>query len=384
MTTISLSRSAVLAGVLACAFAVPGSAQARWRLVPDRTFTSAEMTEVADVCVGGDGTTYVVHPQDGMVRTFSPSGAEGPSLGRKGGGPGEFSSPQQCGWRGDTLVVSDLRGRLNAYAGGRPVATLSLPAAERFRPLALLANGRVVGRASQPANDVVVGRVTRDTLRSVARDGSAPRTLAALARRHGVASLSLGTRTHPVEIFFPQPFGHDDLVDPDPAGRWVTVVSRPAGEGARARFRVTRVRPDGARAWAVEAPVRSAALPRGAVDDTIDAYAAAVGRVGGADGPPPAAVRDALARAIFAPAWLPPVRTVVAGRDGTTWLRRWDTAAEATWWVLDDRGRTLASVQAPAGMTLHAADLRHAWGVVLDADDVPSVVRYRVEPVPAR
>jgi hypothetical protein len=46
--------------------------------------------------------------------------------------------------------------------------------------------------------------------------------------------------------------------------------------------------------------------------------------------------------------------------------------------MLDASGRQTGTVSVPANVELRAADATHAWGVELDDNDVPSLVRYRI------
>jgi hypothetical protein len=85
-------------------------------------------------------------------------------------------------------------------------------------------------------------------------------------------------------------------------------------------------------------------------------------------------VRDAL----YVPRSLPPVAAVVAGMDGTIWLKRAGGGRESPWTVLDPDGGVVARVAAPAELSIRQVDGARVWGVVAGRDDVPMVVRYRI------
>ena len=74
----------------------------------------------------------------------------------------------------------------------------------------------------------------------------------------------------------------------------------------------------------------------------------------------------------------PPVRSILLGRDNTTWLELWTPAAERSWMVLDSRGNGIATLKVPSNVTLLAVQLNMVWGLETDVDGVHSVVRYRV------
>lgn len=80
------------------------------------------------VGVGSNGTVYVLDGQVQVVERFASDGAYLGSIGRKGGGPGEFEFPTGVSVRGDTLLVRDFRkgGFARLRADGEPLADLRL------------------------------------------------------------------------------------------------------------------------------------------------------------------------------------------------------------------------------------------------------------------
>jgi hypothetical protein len=75
-----------------------------------------------------------------------------------------------------------------------------------------------------------------------------------------------------------------------------------------------------------------------------------------------------------------PVHGYLVGDDGAIWLRREDDGGRLTRWVLFDaqlkaRGR----VDIPRNVYIRWTSGNQAWGDARDADDVPWVVRYRIE-----
>ena len=83
--------------------------------------------------------------------------------------------------------------------------------------------------------------------------------------------------------------------------------------------------------------------------------------------------------ALDLPEFYPPISAVVAGVDGTSWLRREDTGAPATeWLVLDARGNMSARLRLPRQLEIKWAGANHIWAAVPDEFDVPFLVRYRI------
>src|SRR5688500_11355901 len=145
-----------------------------WTAVEDLRIGSADDPELAFNWVGGievgkDGTIYSLHPNDQMVRRFSAAGDPLGTIGRRGGGPGEFSNPLLIGWLGDTLWVYD--GAIYRFSlftpGGdfiRTVAPRVLAAQHALdrpaRPSEVLPDGTLLGSTSMPSHLVSQGVIT--------------------------------------------------------------------------------------------------------------------------------------------------------------------------------------------------------------------------------
>lgn len=96
--------------------------------------------------------------------------------------------------------------------------------------------------------------------------------------------------------------------------------------------------------------------------------------------PLPAAVFDSVAKysAPVRPATYPMYRTLIAGRDGSTWIERWTTDGSHEWLVLDAKGSVVGSVQFPKDFMLQTADISTAWGFQPDSLGVFTIVWYRI------
>jgi hypothetical protein len=70
---------------------------------------------------------------------------------------------------------------------------------------------------------------------------------------------------------------------------------------------------------------------------------------------------------------------MIIGRDMTIWLAS-DWAEKRERWTIIDQGNTVVGyVDLPQGFRIMQVDLTHAWGVETDSNDVPYVVRYRLD-----
>jgi hypothetical protein len=381
----------VVATVVAAHGAFAQAAPRHLVLVPEAAISTEEgpsaASDVADVVVGRDGTVYVVQKQSHAVLVFALDGRPVRTLGRDGHGPGEFiQAPGAAGWRGDTLVVSDpYGGRLVGFlADGRVAFTRDYAAIHQFLPRTLLADGRALGERMAFSRDIVEGRVTTLELLAAAGTAGPGRTLARLPLRHHTARMIIGSGPGRSQVFLAQPFSDADLFDVDPAGRWFVTVSCPAAAAGSpmAAFVLAWRSPDGALRRTTTVPYAPARLPASVVGDTLELYANLMANAFARE--PRGRLATTLRDAVYAPASYPPVAAVVAGNDGSTWVRRGGAAAAATWMVFDARGRLAAYVTAPARATLLAVTATQAWGTVVNENDVQIVTRFSLRPMAGR
>jgi hypothetical protein len=87
---------------------------------------------------------------------------------------------------------------------------------------------------------------------------------------------------------------------------------------------------------------------------------------------------EVMRRAAPIPRFYPPVRAITIGRDDTMWLEL-QGHRPRQWLVLGADGSTAGAVGPPGLIAIGAASATHVWGVEVDALDVPTIVRYRIE-----
>lgn len=369
--------------------AIPGDAQtARWAAVEELRLGTAAGAEALAfsprpvVTVGGDGAIYVADLGSKDVRVFNDRGRLLRRFGRHGAGPGEFLTIGEAGWIGDTLWITDpLQLRTTLFTrDGRPVRTIGVVnrASREYAPAgarALLSDGSIL---TQPSG------LER-------RRDSGPVLLRLPLLRHDPRTERVDTlgwrdlRTRMLRVpdsgrllSIIQPWDDSPLFAVAPDGGAIVRVDRTAAPGARPTFRVTRTAPSGR-------PFYSRAFRYPPDPITVDARRWAQTRAREIHEVRPIgnlrSFVDALARELYVPPHMPPVTAVVAGTDGTVWLRREARdGPTAEWLVLDEAGRIEAGVRLPSDLTVHQAQRGRVWGVVHDELGVPYVVRYRVGP----
>jgi hypothetical protein len=179
-------------------------------------------------------------------------------------------------------------------------------------------------------------------------------------------------------FFLQQPWDDSPLLAPSPTGESFVSVDRLAASGREAVFTVTRFDPRGRQIYSrafryVPKPI-PAAWRRGFIRENAEALAEL------RPGLPAALVERELTDGAYVPAAQPPVSAVVAGIDGTVWLRRESSEAAMVWWqVLDVNGRIIANVSVPRELNILAARRDRVWGTTTNENDVPRLIRYAVQ-----
>lgn len=334
------------------------------------------------IAARADGTLYVVDRGNHEVRVFDSRGRHLRTFGREGSGPGEFLGAATAGWLGDTLWVSDLmQMRTTLFAPNGTVLRTTGPATRasaHYAPSvaeAVLADGSllVLPRPLQPSSWTGTMDVSRLPVLRVGRSGPAD-TLAWHDLRNRQVRVTLDDR----RLVLTQPWDDSPLVAVSTTGRSVVLVNRPAAaRRENARFHVMRLSPFGDTLFSRSFPYTPVRVPAGWAPRWADETAGMISaRRPGTDR---RALAAAFARAVYVPAFMPPVTAVVAGDDGTVWLRREEQGSTAVWNVLDGEGRLIAEVRAPSGLEVQQVQRSHLWGVMTDDLDVPYVYRFRIQ-----
>ena len=158
----------------------------------------------------------------------------------------------------------------------------------------------------------------------------------------------------------------------------LVVVGRRVDAEAPA-FRVTRLSHAGDTRFDRRVPYDPVPIDPALPDSLVEAWARWF-HDNGRPGMPDARQAAEWARAnLYFPAHRPAVTRVVAGRDGTAWLRREGHDPERVeWLVLDPDGAHVGRLHLPPPVNVLAAERDRFWGTALDELDVPYIVRYSV------
>jgi hypothetical protein len=157
-------------------------------------------------------------------------------------------------------------------------------------------------------------------------------------------------------------------------GKSIVMVNRRAPEGRT--FQVLRIDLNGDTAMKREIQYSPRAISRDVADQAYRTLADRFAR----PRLTPAAVERVLRDQVEFPRFAPPVSALVAGLDGTIWLRREDLRTESVeWHVLSASGQTIGTLSLPGDLDVKRARSDRLWGVVKDELDIPYVVTYAVK-----
>jgi hypothetical protein len=151
----------------------------------------------------------------------------------------------------------------------------------------------------------------------------------------------------------------------------IIVDRRDATSAERSTYGVVALNLDGDTVWTTRVPYEPRPVDRAIIDSVLKATTRSAMRSGLSP--------DEAEKALYLPNVLPPVTGGFLAADGAIWLRREDDEQNVSYDVLDEKGNIVAQLSVHSNVTLRAARANYVWGIELDENDVPTVVRYRVK-----
>ena len=341
--------------------------------------------QVGAVRMGPAGHLLVGERLGKTIRVFSPDGRLLRSLGRYGDGPGEFRNASTFGILGDTIWVGDVGMRRLTFfdLSGNLLGTLRADSALQHdrdakgslvvtsrpvwsAPIVLYRGGTalitpmVFGSDADTLGSAIVFPLWRATWRGRVLDTATAVTLES-------PLVKVIARDGSRHNFIPNPFPQRQQAGTSVDGNRLVVVDA-AFTGPNAwSYEVRMTDRTGRELYRRRFPFPRTPVPRHVVDSVADDL---VNRYRNYSG-----VREA----IPVPPSYPPVNRVLVANDGTVWLRGRDDPAGALWTILDPKGSPFAIVREPPRTRFSDLD-GGLWAIERDADDVESIIRYRLGP----
>jgi hypothetical protein len=374
----SLKRMAcIVSGGLAMLCSTEAQAQPTWRLVEDlRLGGSASgpnsFSNVRGLAVARNGNIFVADLSPVQIKLFSPSGVFLRNVGREGDGPGEYRNVEGLfvDRDGNIQAIDAKDSRVIVYTpAGDVVRTTTVgfggygftwsgglaTDGDLLEPLSVETGGRT------PTGELI--RVQR--LRRIKPSGALGDTLpfpgCQLRAPPAVSYFRFVSGTSSMNVTVPYLAQPQTVFAPDG-----TAWCAPKDEYAIYHFRVGRPET----LHVVRQSVPPAVVPAAVRDSAIKSYRTMIARSSSSNFDP-----DAI------PKVHPVIATIRADDANRLWVRRVAVTPRAAmaFDLYDPRGKPLATVQTTlrwTGIPLVAGD--HAYGVVIDDDDVQHVVRARI------
>jgi len=293
--------------------------------------------------ISPSGMTLIADRQGPTVFLVSPSGEVLHSWSSRGSGPGDLQQPIAVDFLGDsTIWVTDRAlNRITHFAVTGNVLRTARHSWEQVpggpwsvRAERVLANGGLLGRLGEAILDPGGGRLSNpvviwDPDGRLFVAGSVPDPMPLTPRVETPSG---------VPVYPPQPFQASPVIGSSPGGTWVYAVDRAPAAGPVGEIRIRRFTPSGAQLGEVSIHYRATAMPDSVyagVRSMAAQYAAAANSALGLEA-------EAAFDAMWVPAWLPPVRVVIADESGF-WLQR----ESLTWERYDLEGRATDRMAVP-------------------------------------
>ncbi|MEO5800672.1 MAG: 6-bladed beta-propeller [Gemmatimonadales bacterium] len=359
----------VLLGLGSQSLPRPLAAQARQLSANLDLRIEGNFTSITSLAVDPGGRIVALDSREARVYLFSATGKELARIGRNGGGPGEFTRPSGLGLTSNGFWVSDpMAFRVTLLSSDLQLqGVFTMPTS-----ISRAVGGPAVGRGAP----IPVGVGTGDMLlvRSVP-PLSDPRALSLFSLDKAGAAFVRINRAgqYQAELGRIGPAPHCAVDGPNKAGATVPLctealasVSRdgrrvallePGATPGSFRIVVVGLRGDTLASTVVRyTPIR---IPKGVADSVFESVLS-------------------FRRDVTLPQYFPAATGLVLGRDGSVWVEQIVGADQRRWVILDASGKTVGHLVLPPRVRLLEADLKNVWGVARDADDLPSIVRFRM------
>lgn len=344
---------------------------------------SHDLSPIGWVAVGSNGTIAISQPQDHHIRFFSARGDSSGTFGRKGVGPGEFSSMTLHGWVGDTLWVADFDTRRFTLItpAGALVRSNMWPPGVRFpegtaRPLpsfigtppwALYPDGSVLLFA-YPAGETVPAWMNRPPgtlvpFLRVSSDGLYRRVIAWTHTQDQACRVGTSERQFPKPLCF-LPFWVISK-----KGGVVATVALERSDAQNDYVRAVVIKADGDTLLSHILSVPRQRVPRAVSDSIREQFLRAVNTSA-----PGGTVSFEM------PGAFPPfVQGIVSLDERTIWLESGVATGDRVWHIFDLNGRELSTLRVPRAVQLQVVGLDRAWATERDPDGLESIVVLRVQ-----
>jgi hypothetical protein len=342
---------------------------------------------VGSMVVSSTGVLYLIDAFDAQrFLVYRPNSDKVRTLGRHGRGPGQFRRISGVGFVGDTIWASDTETRRTTFFTPegqllRIESNLTYLITDSIQQIpinAVIGDGTYIAQTWAPQGS---GKSWRTLWLHVAPEGEDPPYRARVLDTLGDIPMADPARSWgdlPIRrrgMHFEQPFSDHRLFALSPDGRLGVTVSRDVTDEKKPSYVIEGRKVNGKR-FRIRVPY----TPQAIVPRDIERAWGKVTRMLAREGffPHDSTPFKAFEQAVYRPAHVPPVRSVLVGVDHTIWVQREDADVSSRWDVFDGTGKQLGYTDIPDGAVVKAVTREGAWAVENYIDEIEQVVRYRI------
>lgn len=347
-----------------------------------------QFTWFSTLVVDDEGQIFTLHPMESEIRVHDGSGHFIGTIGGPGEGPGEFKSARIAGLVGDTLWVLDSGTyRFNYFStDGTFLRSVSVPIdlgaspEERPpRPIGMLTDGTLLASPPAWSRLIASGDLTEGVVLAMTPGGGLGDTLYTTDLTNTTLEVYVEGDSNDLRLYMNQPYADAALtivVPGEPA--YIRVDRRVTSEATTGNATITKLLFEGAKVFETELPMEKQPVPGAAVDSFLSVQRENLSQVFSEQ--PSGKLDAAVRRGLYIPEFLPPVQSLVVGRDASIWLRLFNAEpSEAVQWiVMASDGAIEGMAQLPRAFRMLEAEQGQVWGMELDELDVPYIVSYLV------
>jgi hypothetical protein len=367
---------------------VPAELELRVGSVDDPIYS---LTAFQGMEVHESGRMFTLHRSERLLRMFGSDGSFEGIIGGPGDGPGEFQSPSNMGWVGDTLWVQDTNGyRFSLFSpDGAFYRSFSVPFAMGGDPTevsppraeGILGDGTIWGRPPAFSSQVQAGIFTHHSIVRLTRDGSVIDEVA----RFPVGRITWGISDpdNPMGggMYRGQPYADGLLWSLVPGEEAILLLDRtvPDGVSDRGTFRIQKMSFHGDTIFSVSHSLPPIRVGDSVADSLITEVVQALSGSAFFGGLAPSTARRWAEHGLFLPSIHPAVTSMRVGKSGEIWVKESTPSGEEPVWLrLSREGMPIHRVAFPKDLTILQADDQHVWGSEVDDLGIPYLVRYRI------
>jgi hypothetical protein len=386
----SARASLLLPIALAAASSVAGAqtnALPKWTATQELVIDGSkhELTSLWILTDARSGLVYAHEQQDQTIRVFDPSGNLVRTIGRKGGGPGEFRRMLRSGFVGDSLWVYDGDARrLTVFSpegryvrsvkpddvNGTRTATSATPRFTDPAPRAVYPDGTILAGGLRAAGPLPAGYVELGSYPVIraTTNGKLQKIVFWEGRNEDWVEVRRAKSSAGAALPFPNAPRSAQSVD----GAYIAEARAILRGDSAGLVRLTLLRASGDTAYTRTFPASMIPIPQGVLDSAFEAQA------NGLMKGPLWEELASLVRNAPRPEYYPPLRGLTVARDGALLVAMAPIDKRREYLMFEPDGAPRASFTLPSNVFISSFEGDQIWGTIRDTDDVPSIVRYRL------